>query len=94
MDRRQTAHDRQGYALFARERLQRRKRLGNLRFLRFLALHGGNQPFEVDQRISRVHDFDGHKYCSPVIVPPPRRFVLPFYQDRPGGAASSNPRPP
>ena len=41
--------DRQGDAFFSRESLQRRQRLGELRFAQVLALHGGNHPFEVDQ---------------------------------------------
>jgi hypothetical protein len=62
MDRRQTAHDCQGDAFFARESLQRRQSLGKLRFRHCLALHGGNHPFEVDHCFSSVNDFHGHKY--------------------------------
>ncbi len=39
--------------------LQRRKSLGKLRFLRFLALHGGNHPFEVGHCFSGVNDVHG-----------------------------------
>ncbi len=59
MDRRQSAHDRQGDAFFARKSLERRNSLGKLRFPRFIALHSGNRPFEGDQcsgSVGDVHD--------------------------------------
>jgi hypothetical protein len=62
MDRRQTDHDCLGDAFFARESLQCRKGLGKLRFLHFMALHGGNHPFEGDHCFRSFKDVHGRCY--------------------------------
>jgi hypothetical protein len=61
VDRRQPADDGQWDALLARESRQRRKGFGELRFLRFVALHGGDDPFEVEQCVSGMNDCCRHR---------------------------------
>jgi hypothetical protein len=61
-DRRQTANDGHGDALFESQRLQRRERFGEIRFRHLSALDRGHGPLQIGKCFYSVEDGDGHGY--------------------------------